>query len=116
VTDLTDMWTALEQYQTYANAAGHGKSWRKMTTEQTPNAAGQAAWEAARLAKVTDAAQFAADAAEGAWYAADAEDAAVAERFAAYAVENINKAIGCHDENIMYLLPTRLDRQRRQAL
>ena len=39
MSDLNEMWTALEQYQPHADAAGHGASWRRMTTERTPAAA-----------------------------------------------------------------------------
>ena len=48
MSDLTEMWTALERYQPYADKAGHGDSWRQMTTERT-EAAADAAWYAAPL-------------------------------------------------------------------
>lgn len=58
MTDLTAMWEALAQYQPYADADGHGESWRKMCEERTEKAAraavdaarAKAAWEAATAA------------------------------------------------------------------
>jgi hypothetical protein len=52
------MWAALEKYQPYADADGHGKSWRVMCEERTQKAAraavdaarAKAAWEAATAA------------------------------------------------------------------
>ena len=38
MSDLTEMWAALERYQPYADKAGHGDSWRRMTTERTADA------------------------------------------------------------------------------
>lgn len=38
MSDLTDMWAALERYQPYADKAGHGDTWRRMTTERTAEA------------------------------------------------------------------------------
>ena len=46
MSDPNEMWAALEAYQPYADAAGHGKSWKRMTTERT-EAAADAAWNAA---------------------------------------------------------------------
>ncbi len=46
MSDLTDMWAALEAYQPIADKKGHGKSWKRMTTERT-EAAADAAWNAA---------------------------------------------------------------------
>lgn len=39
MSDLTEMWAALERYQPSADAAGHGDSWKRMTTERTKAAA-----------------------------------------------------------------------------
>jgi len=38
VSDLTEMWAALERYQPYADKAGHGETWKRMTTERTEDA------------------------------------------------------------------------------
>jgi hypothetical protein len=48
MTDLNAMWAALEKYQPYADADGHGETWRRMCSERTEKAAEaatDAAWE-----------------------------------------------------------------------
>ena len=67
MTDLNEMWAALEQYQPYADKAGHGESWKRMTTERTSEAAEAALW----YARSVRAGSAAADAANVMW---DAED------------------------------------------
>jgi hypothetical protein len=47
MTDLTKMWEALAKYQPYADADGHGESWRVMCSERTEAAAAAAAARAA---------------------------------------------------------------------
>ena len=44
MTDLEPMWAALAKYQPYADADGHGNSWRKMCSERTSDAADAAVW------------------------------------------------------------------------
>jgi hypothetical protein len=39
MTDLNAMWEALEKYQQFADADGHGESWRVMCEKQTEKAA-----------------------------------------------------------------------------
>ena len=59
MTDLNEMWAALEAYQPRADKYGHGESWRRMTTDRTISAADSAresayasdAYEAARAAQ-----------------------------------------------------------------
>ena len=65
MSDLNKMWAALEAYQPYADAAGHGRSWKRMTTERT-EAAADAAWNAAPLG-VVRAAVWAASISVGTW-------------------------------------------------
>ena len=58
MSDLTEMWAALERYQPYADKAGHGDSWRRMMQEWTPEAADaamDAAWGATRSTVVPSA-------------------------------------------------------------
>jgi hypothetical protein len=40
--DLSAMWAALEKYQPYADADGHGETWRRMCSERTEEAAAAA--------------------------------------------------------------------------
>jgi hypothetical protein len=93
MSDLTEMWAALERYQPYADKAGHGDSWRRMTTERT-------VWEVHRAALAAGAAGVpylaigaAGAAAEALWAAAVPWRQAEADRFATYAIEFINKAM-----------------------
>ena len=65
MSDLTKMWTALERYQSYADKAGHGETWKRMTTERT-EAAANAAWNAAPSG-VARAAVWAASISVGTW-------------------------------------------------
>ena len=44
MTDLEPMWVALAKYQPYADADGHGESWRGMCSERTTDAADAAIW------------------------------------------------------------------------
>jgi hypothetical protein len=102
VSDLTEMWAALERYQPYADKAGHGDSWRRMTTKRTADAAWAArggtsvalvaAWaEGASLLSVEHMRAGAVQAAvDAAW---DALCAAEADRRAAVAIERISKAM-----------------------
>lgn len=91
--NMEEMWTALEQYQPYADEDGYGELWRQMTTERTAAAAKAVAW-AAVLRDSPDAASVEAwAAAASAWDAASAEGAATAERYAARAIEYINQAM-----------------------
>jgi len=39
MTDLTEMWKKLNEYQSYADTDGHGDSWRMMCEERTSEAA-----------------------------------------------------------------------------
>jgi len=71
--DLEPMWLALAKYQPYADADGHGESWRRMCEERTYHAAITAA-ELAPWADVCFAAEWAGDAAGR---AASATDVAV---------------------------------------
>jgi hypothetical protein len=80
---MTDMWTALEKYQPFADKHGFGAAWKRMTTERTEGAAWVAAWAAE--AKAWEAAV----AAERVAWAAEAEDA----EDAAAAIRYINEAI-----------------------
>jgi len=50
MTDLEPMWAALAKYQLYADADGHGDSWRRMCSERTVKAAWYAT-EAAEAAR-----------------------------------------------------------------
>lgn len=96
--NMKEMWTALEQYQPYADKAGNGESWKRMTTERTADAA-RSAWQDA--GGVADLAQYsnyqdAADAAhEAAWCAWFTLAGARAEMkySAARAAQYINKAM-----------------------
>lgn len=72
MTDANEMWAVLEQYQPYADKAGYGESWKRMTIERTSEAAHQAA-TAALVAR--DAAGSAAVVVW--WTLRDAEDAKV---------------------------------------
>jgi hypothetical protein len=70
VTNLTQMWDALSRYQPYADADGHGESWRVMCEERTYKAAVTAGLvaQAKRSAAYAEAAVWAAAAAaETAW-------------------------------------------------
>lgn len=42
MTDLTPMWETLAKYQPYADADGHGESWRKMCEQRTREAVAEA--------------------------------------------------------------------------
>lgn len=75
---MNEMWTALEQYQPYAEKHGFGAEWKRMTTERTE--------EAAYYARMR-ASEEPGQAAQAAWKVAMARDAAVT------AVKLINKAI-----------------------
>jgi len=43
MTDLDEMWAALEAHQPIADARGYGLEWREMCEQRTPEAA-RAAW------------------------------------------------------------------------
>ena len=99
MSDLTETWAALERYQPYADKAGHGESWKRMTTERKVGAieaaASEAAWSAAgegvKDVWATACAYVAVDKADKAvWAETDPEEA---ERFANLAIEYINKAM-----------------------
>lgn len=87
MTYLNKMWAVFEQYQPYADDAGHGESWLKMTQERT-KAAADDAWNAAP-AEATRSAVWAAGMAASAAAAQD-EDA---EWWADRAIMKINKAM-----------------------
>ena len=94
MSDLTEMWAALERYQPYADKDGHGASWKRMTTERTAEAAksaADAAWEDAWNAghSVWDAVFLAAMLAVRAVGSAEAER----ERFASLVIEHIKNAV-----------------------
>ena len=83
MSNLNEMWTALERYQPYAEKLGFGDAWRRMCEERTEKSAYAAAWEAWDAAGAAGAAaSAAARAAEAARY-----------RWSQYAIENIRKAI-----------------------
>ena len=70
MTDLTQMWTELARYQPFADADGHGNSWRVMCEKRT-----EAAADAAAVAAAAYEAVPAAGAAYEAAYAAALEAA-----------------------------------------
>jgi len=86
MTDLNKMWDALSRYQPYADADGHGETWRVMCSERTREAA-----TAATAAAAAEAVAIAADAA--AWAAEVSADAADAQRWSAHAIKRIEAAI-----------------------
>lgn len=63
MTDLTEMWDALAEYQPYADKHGFGVEWRRMCEERTEDAA----WDAAECWTITDFAGEAAVGAARAW-------------------------------------------------
>ena len=79
MTKLNEMWDALAAYQPQADAAGHGKSWKKMCRDRTPTAA-----SAASVAAYVAVAAYA-DA------AAAADAAAKAENHAQKAIDKIKR-------------------------
>jgi hypothetical protein len=93
MTDLNAMWEALEKYQQFADADGHGESWRVMCEKQTEKAAWVARARAYAVAcsvvawSVVDAA----DAADSAAWAV--ADAAAAAYWSARAIEQVEQAI-----------------------
>jgi len=103
--DLEPMWLALAKYQPYADADGHGKSWRVMCEKRTDGhafAAGAVAkvvacWAPAWAALAVQAAmresEAAAESADpaGAWFAGLCDTAA--ELAAADAAHAIDRAI-----------------------
>jgi hypothetical protein len=102
MTDLNAMWEALARYQPYADADGHGESWRKMCERRTQGTAARAAsaaypslaalaYSAARLAE--DAAGAASAAYATAWAAETAEAAADVAYWSDRAIERIESAI-----------------------
>lgn len=79
----SEMWAALEAYQSTADADGHGDSWRVMLAERTEDAARAARRAAPQGSVAWDAAEEAQAVAWGvAW---EAECAAVAAKAAAEA-------------------------------
>ena len=97
MSDLNKMWAALEQYQPYADKAGHGRSWRRMTKERTSEAASAAWSKAAAAAHLTRSKARI----RAAWYAASAAgaaatltaEAAKTERRITQTIEHINQAM-----------------------
>jgi hypothetical protein len=91
------MWAALAKYQPYADADGHGKSWRVMCSERTQKAARAAARAAAdaSASAAWDAAAWwaAAWAALAAEAYADADAEASAAYWADRAIKRIERAI-----------------------
>ena len=90
MTDLTKMWDALARYQPFADADGHGETWRMMCEQRTADAAAVAA--AAYAAKAGAAAAKSA-AAKAAWAAWAAEAAADAAYWSDLAIASIEQAI-----------------------
>ena len=90
MTDLTQMWEALARYQPYADADGHGESWRVMCEERTQEVAEEAA-EAAAQAWVVP--QEAAEAAGNAERADWLEWAKYALYWSDHAIKHIEAAI-----------------------
>jgi hypothetical protein len=89
MTDLNAMWEALARYQLYADADGHGESWRVMCSERTE----KAAWSASKAAGAeaeANVAWDAAEAAEAAAYAAHVESKAY---WSELAIKRIEQAI-----------------------
>jgi hypothetical protein len=80
------MWDALEKYQPYADADGHGESWSKMCeerTEETARAAARAAYSANAVYSANAAyaaARAVADAAYWSELAIERIEAAIKER------------------------------------
>ena len=101
MTKLDEMWDKFEQYQEEADDLGHGKSWANMCRLRTVEACRAASNAAAFAAAAADAAKYAAGAAaEAAKYAAGAAAdaasnvaAAAAECWMQEAIKRINKAI-----------------------
>jgi hypothetical protein len=49
MSDIAEMWAALEAHQSRADERGYGREWRRMCQERTPEAAmeaGEEAWSA----------------------------------------------------------------------
>jgi hypothetical protein len=89
MTKLDEMWAALENYQKYADADGHGESWSKMCKLKTEDAA----WDAAGAAAIAVAVVYVSHAVYDASYAvARLITAAAAER-PQFAIDRINDAI-----------------------
>ena len=84
MTDLTQMWTELARYQPFADADGHGNSWRVMCEKRTEAAADAAAvaaaLEAARALAARALAARAARAAEWSDRSITRIEAAIKER------------------------------------
>ena len=98
MTDLSAMWDALARYQPFADADGHGESWKRMCEERTIDAAVAAVNAARAKAAWAEATYAAASAASWAESAAEAEaDAAAAAAAAtirsARAIERIEDAL-----------------------
>jgi cell division protein FtsB len=76
------MWDALEKYQPYADADGHGETWRVMCEERTEDAVGAAwaEWTAAKAAYAASAAWAAAWAAYSSDRAIERIERAIKER------------------------------------
>jgi hypothetical protein len=89
MTDLNKMWEALARYQPYADADGHGETWRVMCERRTEDAAEAAAWVAEEAAAATEPADaWAARAARAA-----REAAAATAHWSNRAIERIEAAI-----------------------
>ena len=95
MTVLEPMWVVLAKYQPYANADGHGESWRRMCEERTVKAA-ELAWHDKNInnCHIVNAA----DVVEEAWAAAlDFADAvrcfADAAKWSLKTIEKVEKAI-----------------------
>ena len=98
MTELDEMWDALEKHQFRADKRGHGESWAEMCrlrTEKACTAASKAAYADAVVAVDAVCGWFAAAAAAAAYAAAGyAEAAANAEYWRQEAIYLINKATG----------------------
>lgn len=93
MTDLNEMWAALEAYQPYAEKRGFGEAWKRMTTERTMDAAYAAAARAAAFAATVEAPWG------PAWEAAaEAAKAAEAAECKGRAIGKIREAIAREDK------------------
>jgi hypothetical protein len=93
MTDLTKMWAALAKYQPFADAGGHGDSWRVMCSERTEVAA-DVAWMKVQAAISAAEALAGLAAQAAAWAAAEAETVeAVSAYWVARAIKRIEDAL-----------------------
>jgi hypothetical protein len=96
MTKLDEMWAALENYQKYADADGHGDTWAEMCELKTEDAA----WDAAGAAAIAVAVVYVSHAVYDASYAvarlitaAAAESVYDVDFWPQFAIDRINDAI-----------------------